>query len=50
MGPTALPPHRLYYLHNFVQALQWVNARYADLLGPPEQDFLARFAPLPEPA
>ncbi|RLJ38287.1 VRR-NUC domain-containing protein [Acidovorax sp. 106] len=50
MGPTALPPHRLYYLHNFVQALEWVRARYADLLDMPEQDFIARFAQLPEPA
>lgn len=50
MGTTALPPHRLYYLHNFVQALDWVRARYADLLAPPEQDFIARFAQLPEPA
>ncbi|MCZ8095622.1 MAG: VRR-NUC domain-containing protein [Acidovorax sp.] len=50
MGPTALPPHRLYYLHNFVQALEWVRARYADLLDMPEQDFIARFTQLPEPA
>lgn len=50
MGTTALPPHRRYYLHNFVRALDWLRTRYADLLGPPEQDFIARFAQLPEPA
>lgn len=50
MGTTALPPHRLYYLHNFVRALDWLYTRYADVLGAPEQDFIARFAQLPEPA
>ena len=50
MGTTALPPHRLYYLHNFVRALDWLYTRYADVLGAPEQDFFARFAQLPEPA
>ena len=50
MGTTALPPHRLYYLHNFVRALDWLRTRYADVLGAPEQDFFARFAQLPEPA
>lgn len=50
MGTTALPPHRLYYLHNFVRALDWLCTRYADVLGAPEQDFIARFAQLPEPA
>lgn len=49
MGTTALPPHRLYYLHNFVRALDWLRTRYADVLGAPEQDFFARFAQLPEP-
>lgn len=50
MGTTALPPHRLYYLHNFVRALDWLRTRYADVLGAPEQDFIARFAQVPEPA
>lgn len=50
MGTTALPPHRLYYLHNFVRALDWLRTRYADVLDAPEQDFIARFAQLPEPA
>jgi len=50
LGTTALPPHRLYYLHNFVRALDWLRTRYADVLGAPEQDFIARFAQLPEPA
>lgn len=50
MGTTALPPHRLYYLHNFVRALDWLRTRCADVLGAPEQDFIARFAQLPEPA
>lgn len=45
-----LPPHRLYYLHNFQRALAWLAGRYGDLLDTAEQDFLAQFARLPQPA
>lgn len=48
--PAAFPPHRLYYLHNFQRALDWLGQRYGDLLGEEETCFLARFAQLPEPA
>lgn len=34
---------RGYYLDNFERVLESVEARYADLLRPPEQDFLDRF-------
>ncbi len=39
-----------YYLANFHAALEWVTARYDDLLGREERDFLACFAALPEAA
>ncbi|WP_146802010.1 VRR-NUC domain-containing protein [Bisbaumannia pacifica] len=39
-----------YYLANFRAALDWVVARYDDLLRDEERDFLARFAALPEAA
>ncbi|SAI65325.1 VRR-NUC domain [Bordetella ansorpii] len=41
------PEHRYYYLHNFQQALDWLAARYADVLGPAEQEFLRAFPALP---
>lgn len=44
------PAHRYYYLHNFQHALDWLATRYADVLLPAEQDFLAAFAQLPQPA
>jgi hypothetical protein len=47
--PAAFPPHRLYYLHNFQRALNWLGQRYGDLLGEEEAGFLAGFALLPEP-
>ncbi|MDH0303341.1 MULTISPECIES: VRR-NUC domain-containing protein [unclassified Pseudomonas] len=40
----------LYYLHNFRQVLNWVEQRYADLLGNQEHDFIRVFATLPVPA
>jgi hypothetical protein len=45
-----LPPHRFYYLHNFQRALDWIAERYGDLLDAAEQEFLARFAQLPQPS
>ena len=44
------PAQRLYYLHNFQRALDWLRARHADLLGAEEQAFLSGFAALPEPS
>lgn len=43
-----LPPHPLYYLHNFQRALDWLAARYGDLFDDTEQAFLDAFAGLPE--
>ena len=48
MGTTALPPHRLYYLHNFVQALEWVRAHAAEFGG--EGALKLRIEVLPESA
>ncbi|WP_280190465.1 VRR-NUC domain-containing protein [Delftia sp. PS-11] len=45
-----LAPHRFYYLHNFQRALEWIAGRYGDLLDAAEQQFLARFAQLPQPS
>nr|WP_314363753.1 VRR-NUC domain-containing protein [uncultured Achromobacter sp.] len=42
------PPHRYYYLHNFLCALAWVGERYADLLDADERRFLADFHALPQ--
>ena len=39
-----------YYLHNFQQVLAWIEQRYADLLCPEEQRFIADFAGLAQPA
>ena len=50
LQPAVFPPHRLYYLHNFQRALNWLGQRYGDLLGEEEAGFLAGFAQLPEPA
>lgn len=36
-----------YYLHNFCTALQWLTARYGDLLSDQETDFIREFAALP---
>lgn len=53
-SPTQPAPAALddpyYYLHNFHTALDWVSARYADLLSPEEQVFIARFTTLPQAA
>lgn len=39
-----------YYLSNFEQALAWLRVRYQDVLDAAEQEFLERFAGLPEAA
>ncbi|ANN66037.1 VRR-NUC domain-containing protein [Bordetella bronchialis] len=44
-GPPA--DRRFYYLHNFQFALDWILARYDDLLDIAERDFIARFPLLP---
>src|SRR6184192_3038835 len=36
-----------YYLGNFRQALDWLSARYSDLLVQDERDFIERFGQLP---
>ena len=48
-GP-APAPHRFYYLHNFQRALDWLQARYGDLLDAADLQFLADFRRLPQPA
>lgn len=40
--------HRFYYLQNFHVALDWLQARYADVLSAAEQAFIRDFAVLPE--
>lgn len=49
-----MPPDRtlnpLYYLANFRRALDWIEARYRDVLGDDEHQFLAVFRALPEPS
>ena len=45
-----LAPHRFYYLHNFLRALDWVAERYADVLNEEEQGFVAQFNALPAPS
>ncbi|WP_284197074.1 VRR-NUC domain-containing protein [Chitinimonas prasina] len=45
--PTLAP---LYYLTNFQSALGWISERYGDLLGDPEQAFIAAFQQLPLPS
>jgi len=40
----------LYYLHNFQWLLDWVMARYSDLLDTPECQFAQHFERLPEPS
>lgn len=39
-----------YYLDNFEHALDWIGARYADLLTRDELAFIAAFAALPQPS
>ncbi|GAB2873964.1 nuclease Fan1 [Pseudoduganella ginsengisoli] len=39
-----------YYLDNFQQVLQWIAARYDDLLDDAERSFVAQFAALPQPS
>ena len=40
----------LYYLDNFQRVLDWIGARYSDLLSADEAHFLERFAALPQAA
>lgn len=40
----------LYYLVNFRTVIDWLQARYADLLTKEEADFMTRFAVMPEPS
>jgi len=42
--------NEFYYLDNFQRVLDWIAGRYADLLLPEEQDFIARFPALPQAA
>jgi len=42
--------NEFYYLDNFQRVLDWIAERYADLLDSDEQDFIARFPGLPQPA
>jgi hypothetical protein len=42
--------NEFYYLDNFQRVLDWIAERYADLLTPDEQDFIAAFPRLPQPA
>lgn len=47
---SAGSPNPLYYLDNFQRVLDWIGARYADLLSPDEAHFLERFPTLPQAA
>ena len=40
----------LYYLDNFQDVLNWIGARYADLLSAEETQFIAAFGALPQPS
>ena len=40
----------LYYLDNFQDVLNWISARYADLLSVEETQFIAAFGALPQPS
>ena len=40
----------LYYLDNFQDVLNWISARYADLLSLEETQFIAAFGALPQPS
>ena len=42
----SIPPHRFYYLHNFEQALEWLAARYGDVLDECEKQFISQFLEL----
>jgi hypothetical protein len=42
--------NEFYYLDNFQRVLEWIAGRYADLLTPEEQDFIAAFPRLPQAA
>jgi hypothetical protein len=38
----------LYYLNNFMQVLDWLEHRYADVLSEDEQSFIRQFVQLPQ--
>ena len=40
----------LYYLNNFMQVLDWLEHRYADVLSEEEQSFIQQFIQLPQPS
>lgn len=42
--------NQFYYLDNFQAVLDWIGARYGDLLTPEEAAFIGMFASLPRPA
>jgi len=44
---SAVPPRPFYYLENFQHVLDWIAARYDDLLAADERRFIARFPALP---
>lgn len=48
MAEPSIPP--FYYLQNFLTALRWVQARYADLLTPTELNFIQEFEQLGQPS
>ncbi|MFZ1501125.1 MAG: VRR-NUC domain-containing protein [Giesbergeria sp.] len=39
--------HHFYYLHNFLFAMDWLRARYEDVLDEPQRRFLSEFQQLP---
>lgn len=41
-------PEPFYYLHNFQMVLDWIAARYSDLLSAEERAFIAQFAQVPQ--
>jgi hypothetical protein len=43
-------PRPYYYLENFTVALDWLRARYGELLATDEQQFMGNFARLPTEA
>ena len=39
--------HHFYYLYNFLFAMDWLRARYEDVLDEPQRQFLSEFQQLP---
>ncbi len=48
IGRHMFPPHRYYYLQNFISAIVWVRERNGDLLNTAERRFMAQFEQLPQ--